>query len=57
MQVTINIPTDNQVDSFLISKSLETLVQNLTKENIQLLAEKSKKPGMNEKLQKYKALI
>lgn len=37
--------------------AFETLANNITPENILLLADKSKKPGMNQKIQKFKAFM
>ena len=37
-----------------VTKSLQLLAENLTVENLKLLAEKSKKPNINKKIQRYK---
>lgn len=38
-------------------ETVQTLVKNITIENLQLLAEKSKKAGINKKIQTYKSFM
>lgn len=54
---TIKIPANNPTEAIVIAQSLKTIAENFTYENIQLLAQKSSKPGINERLQSYKNLI
>lgn len=58
MQIEIQIPdTKSSVETLKIKAALQNIVNNLTPENLILISEKSKKAGINEKLQKYKNLI
>ena len=47
----------NVFEEMDVSKSLQELAKNLSVENLKLLAEKSKKPNINKKIQKYKYMI
>ncbi len=40
-----------------VASSVQALVKNLTIENLKLLAEKCKKPGINKKIQQYKKFM
>lgn len=58
MQIEIQIPdTKSSAETLKIKTALQNIVNNLTPENLVLISEKSKKAGINEKLQKYKNLI
>lgn len=57
MQVTIEIPTENSLESIGIKKAIEKLAKNLNKENLFFLAELSEKPNINAKLDSKKSLI
>lgn len=57
-QVTINIPnTYSVVEQVAIRRQLESLAQNISKENLRFLAELSENQGINEKLESKKTLI
>ncbi len=45
------------VDEISIKESVCLLVTNLSVESLKTLAEKSKKKGINEKIQKFKHLV
>ncbi len=57
----LNIPVKAIVDSVMdeidIIESVQALVDNLTLENLKLLAAKSRKPGVNKKIQTYKKFM
>lgn len=56
----ISIPVEfdgNMLDEIVLTESIQTIVKNITLENLQLLARKSSKPRMNERIQKFKNLI
>jgi len=57
----INIPVQanvsNMSEEIDLTTSIQTIVQNVSIENIKLLAEKSKKPGINKKIQTYKKFM
>ena len=50
----LNLPRKNKPSE---KECLELLRKNLSLESLQILAEKSKKKGINEKIQQYKYLI
>jgi len=56
MQATIDIPGDS-LEATLKRMALEKLAKNVSKENLQFLAELSEKPNANDKLSKKKILI
>lgn len=45
------------MEQITISESVQELVKNLSVDNLKLLAEKSRKPNINKKIQQYKNLI
>ncbi len=53
----IKIKSENPVDQAIITASLQQLADTLSRENLQFLAEMSKKPNINEKLESKKNLI
>ncbi len=57
----LNIPVTAKVtgvtDEIDVIESVQALVKNLSLENLKLLAEKSKKPGVNAKIQTYKKFM
>lgn len=60
MSKTINIPVQKNcttLDEITIIGSVQDLVNNLTIENLALLAKKSQKPNINKRIQQYKNLI
>jgi len=57
MDVTIKTKASTPLEQMAIKKSLETLAQNVTKENLSFLAELSKKPDINRKLESNKTKI
>ncbi len=61
MNKQINIPVKVQTtgvsDEIAIINSVQCLVENLTLENLKILAEKAKKPGINKKIQTYKKFM
>jgi hypothetical protein len=58
---SFNIPVQANVSNVSeeidVTSSVQTLVKNLSIENLKLLAEKSKKPGINKKIQTYKKFM
>ena len=55
--ITINIKKGDVVDAQLTGIALQTLADNITLENFEILVQKSKKAGMNERIRKFKNLI
>ncbi len=57
----LNIPVQAQVKNVIeeidLTESIQTLVKNVSIENLKLLAEKSKKPNINQKIQTYKKFM
>nr|WP_321405892.1 hypothetical protein [uncultured Carboxylicivirga sp.] len=58
---SFNIPVQANVSSVSeeidVVSSIQTIVKNVSIENLKLLAEKSKKPGINKKIQTYKKFM
>jgi len=57
LNIPVTINSASVRDDIDIIQSIQTLVENLTIENLKLLAEKSKKPGVNKKIQTYKKFM
>lgn len=55
--IQVEKPDISVSEEISIAESVCLLVKNLTVKNLKLLATKSNKKGINEKLQKYKHLI
>ncbi|MBR8534429.1 hypothetical protein KDU71_02570 [Carboxylicivirga sediminis] len=57
----INIPVQanvtNMSEEIDLVSSIQAIVQNVSVENLKVLAEKSKKPGINKKIQTYKKFM
>lgn len=57
----LNIPVSKEINSVSdeidIITSVQAIVENLTVENLKVLAEKSRKPGVNKKIQTYKKFM
>ena len=56
-QVTINVSALTPSGAKSIGKLLETIGNNLDKSALEVLADKSKKTGMSDKVRKFKNLI
>lgn len=56
MQITIDVP-GTETDSIIIQTALQAIAKNLNKGNIQFIAELSRKPDINKKLDSKKTLI
>ena len=56
-KLTINIEAKNAIESLKALEALQTIAQNITPENLALLADKSKKAGVNVKIQMFKSYI
>nr|WP_321453592.1 hypothetical protein [uncultured Carboxylicivirga sp.] len=58
---SFNIPVQANVSNISeeidVVSSIQTIVKNVSIENLKLLAEKSKKPGINKKIQTYKKFM
>jgi hypothetical protein len=57
LNIQVNVNSDSVFDDIDIIESVQALVDNLTVENLKVLAEKSKKPGINKKIQTYKKFM
>lgn len=55
--VSITVLAESEQDAQVRKAALESIANNLTTANLQVLAEKSRKPGINEKIQQFKFLI
>ncbi|WP_075603118.1 hypothetical protein [Saccharicrinis aurantiacus] len=57
----LNIPVQakvkNAIDEVDITTSIQLLVKNVSLENLKVLAQKSKKPDINKKIQTYKKFM
>lgn len=57
----LNIPVQANVKSAIeeveLTSSIQTLVKNVSLENLKVLAQKSKKPDINKKIQTYKKFM
>ncbi|MGQ1786354.1 hypothetical protein [Saccharicrinis sp. GN24d3] len=58
---SINIPVQANVSDMSeeidLTTSIQTIAKNVSIENLKILAEKSKKPGINKKIQTYKKFM
>lgn len=54
---TVAIPAKNEVEAIKKQAALAIIAANITAENLELLADKSKKAGINLKIQTFKNLI
>jgi len=58
---SFNIPVQanasNVSEEIDVVSSIQTIVKNVSIENLKLLADKSKKPGINKKIQTYKKFM
>lgn len=57
MDVTIKITSTNEKELQEIAKALQILANNATRDSLVILANKSTKPGMNEKLKLYQNFL
>lgn len=57
MTIELTIPQMSEIDAIVFQKSLETLAKNISKSNIQFLADISRKADINKKLESKKTLI
>ncbi len=55
--IHVQAEVSNVSEELDVASSVQALVKNLTVENLKLLAEKSKKPGINKKIQTYKKFM
>jgi len=53
--ISITVEAANSVDAMLKQQALEAIAQNLTKDNLLFIAEKARKQGVNEKINKFKS--
>jgi hypothetical protein len=56
MKIEIDVP-GTETDAIVIQTALQTLAKNLNKSNIQFIADLSRKPDINKKLESKKLLI
>lgn len=56
MKIEINVP-GTETDAIVIQTALQALAKNLNKSNIQFIADLSRKPDINKKLESKKLLI
>ena len=56
-EVTIKVKAITPAGANEIAKCLQELASNIDKSALQILAEKSKKPGMSDKVRKFKKLM
>lgn len=56
-KITITINKGDSVDAQLAQLALQQLANNITLDNLETLAEKSHKPGINDRIKKFKSLI
>lgn len=54
LNIPVKIDGKNVSEEIDIIESVQTLVKNLSIQNLKLLASKSKKKGVNKKIQNYK---
>lgn len=54
---TIEIKAKSKLEATIIKKHLSDMANNLTVESLAILAEKSQKKGMDEKIKQFKNLI
>lgn len=58
---SLNIPVQAKISNVSeeidVVSSVQAIVKNLSTDNLKLLAEKSKKPGINKKIQTYKKFM
>lgn len=57
LNIQVFVNSDSVLEDIDIIESVQALVDNLTVENLKVLAEKSKKPGINKKIQTYKKFM
>lgn len=57
LKIQVETTSANTIEDIDLIQSVQLLVKNLSVENLKLLAEKSKQPGINKKIQTYKKLI
>jgi hypothetical protein len=57
IQLTVNAKVTDFGSEIDLVSSLQALASNISVNNLKLLAEKSKKPGINQKISLYKNLI
>ena len=57
LNIPVCVEVKNVTDEIDFIESVQALAENLTLENLKLLAKKSKKKGVNQKIQTYKKLI
>ncbi len=50
MEVTINVKSENPIETAAIKRHLQALADNVEKDNLKFLSELSLKPGINKKL-------
>jgi hypothetical protein len=56
--ITITLPDGSMaMDRLTYEQVFQAMIKNIEKDNLILLAEKSKKPRINEKIRQYKNLI
>lgn len=54
LRISVNTSSNNMIEDIDIIESVQEMVKNLSVENLKLLAEKSKQPGVNKKIQTFK---
>lgn len=57
LNIQVFVNSDSVLEDIDIIESVQALVDNLTVENLKVLADKSKKPGVNKKIQTYKKFM
>ncbi len=57
LNIPVTTKTTSMLDDIDIIESVQALVENLTLENLKILAQKSKKPGVNKMIKTYKKFM
>jgi uncharacterized protein YerC len=57
LNIQVSVTSDSVFDDIDTIESVQVLVDKLTVANLKVLAEKSKKPGINKKIQTYKKFM
>ncbi len=57
LNIPVQVKSNRVSDDITIINSVQSIVENLTLENLKLLAEKAKKKGVNQKIQMYKKFM
>ena len=57
MDIVITLKTTDPIEADLIRQSVQTLVNNITKDNLKILASKSSKEGINKQIPRLQYFI